>query len=415
MARNARGWLDHGAYPWCTGRPHPAMQNATDRADGTSPRQPRTMGLPPPTAPAQPGAALHAKTRHATPARTTDEFLPFRFAVAAARSRPRVRRDPAGRDQPAHRRHLDHAAAGRARPAVRLRHHHDRRAGHAADRLVRAVRRSHAGPGATPGPGAHHAAGDGDGDGRPAAALQRRQCRHAAARFGGGTGRHGHRQRGGAAAGEALLRQQGRHHEHALHQRAAAGHDAAGAAGGAGGQRRGLAGVAGHVGPAGAGRRAAVAAAWQGLAHLAGLEHDADVRHDLADDLFDVHLAAAHRGRGRWHARLRWRDGGGVLGPGPAALAGDSVDGGAPAEPVPAGADRLLLVRDRLHRPAAGADEGPAAVGLPAGRRPIHLPAGADPDQSAHPHPHWFGGAFRLHAGPTAGPSRSASCSAVPP
>ncbi|KAG0732603.1 hypothetical protein G6F23_014155 [Rhizopus arrhizus] len=140
------------------------------------------MGLPPPTAPAQPGAALHAKTRHATPARTTDEFLPFRFAVAAARSRPRVRRDPAGRDQPAHRRHLDHAAAGRARPAVRLRHHHDRRAGHAADRLVRAVRRSHAGPGATPGPGAHHAAGDGDGDGRPAAALQRRQCRHAAAR-----------------------------------------------------------------------------------------------------------------------------------------------------------------------------------------------------------------------------------------
>ena len=60
----------------------------------------------------------------------------------------------------------------------------------------------------------------------------------------------------------------------------------------------------------------------QGLAHVTGLEHDADVRHDLADDLFDVHLAAAHRGRSRRHARVRWRDGGGVLRVGAAAVAG---------------------------------------------------------------------------------------------
>lgn len=65
----------------------------------------------------------------------------------------------------------------------------------------------------------------------------------------------------------------------------------------------------------------------------------------------------------------------------------------------PAGADRLLLVRDRLHRPAAGTDEGPPAVGVPARRRSIHLPAGADPDQPAHAHPHRLGGTVRLHAG----------------
>lgn len=41
----------------------------------------------------------------------------------------------------------------------------------------------------------------------------------------------------------------------------------------------------------------------------------------------------------------------------------------------------------------------PPAMGVPARRRSIHLPAGADPDQPAHAHPHRLGGTVRLHAG----------------
>ncbi|PSD25867.1 hypothetical protein C7E17_25800, partial [Stenotrophomonas maltophilia] len=36
--------------------------------------------------------------------------------------------------------------------------------------------------------------------------------------------------------------------------------------------------------------------------------------HGSSHAVFDVHPAATHRGRGRRHTGLRWRDGGGVLG-----------------------------------------------------------------------------------------------------
>src|SRR3546814_1385731 len=51
----------------------------------------------------------------------------------------------------------------------------------------------------------------------------------------------------------------------------------------------------------------------EGVAHFAGLGHGADVRHDVAGRVFDVHLAAEDPHRGRRHACIRRHDAGAVL------------------------------------------------------------------------------------------------------
>lgn len=312
-------------------------------------------------------------------------------------------------------------AAGTHCRRVRIRRAHHGRAWYVADGCIRTDRRGHAGLAAPLRPATHGTAVDGIGHRRPRVAPAAAWNCRTAARFAGGAGRHGHGQRGVAAAGEALFRRSRRWGQHALHHRAAGRHPAAGIAGGTCGRCAGLAQLDGGVGAAGT---AGIGGLGDGAdqpppspcdragtghadarsrrprgTHRPGLEHGSDLRHDLAGHLFDVHLVADAAARSRRLARVRRHHGGAVRGTGHGRCLDHAGAGSPHAQPVSDRAAVRGLPPGRVCRAVVGATGRADPVGDPARPGAEHVPAGIGAGQSAQPHCGRLGGPVRVLAG----------------